>query len=65
MGADNQAQKVLDRMQREEMIVAAAVRLIRELEKNSSISEPALEAMLGLKRALVVCGWNERKESAT
>ena len=64
MGADNQAARVIERMEREEMLVAAAIRFLRlmDAEWNPALSEQAYEALVNLRRVLETCGYRPPKD---
>lgn len=53
---DNHAKHVLRRMDRD-MLADAAIALIRHLQRNSTIDEETLKAMLHLKGVLTLNGY--------
>jgi hypothetical protein len=59
MGADNQADRVIARMEREKLLVEAAGRLLLALKRDSSVSEQAFSAMLDLELAIAACGYQK------
>jgi hypothetical protein len=62
MGADNQAERVIERMERERALVTAAIRLLRALKRDSTVSTNAFDAMLDLERAIALCGYHIEEE---